>query len=88
MPSTATSLKAALVELIINNVTKTKRPRLLNPKNKDNTISNAQAMKIHILLLRKLSMIYPITGFTNQAKVIMLDMTIIFWGENESVSLR
>jgi hypothetical protein len=51
------------------------------PKNKTKNISRAKEIKIQVLLLKKLSITYPINGFTNHAKIVKLFKTIIFSGE-------
>jgi hypothetical protein len=59
-----------------------------NPRNRTEIISSRRARKIQAFLWKKLSMIYPIPGLTNQAEMVMLLMSIIFSGEKWRVSLR
>jgi hypothetical protein len=88
MPSTATSLKAAAVELMISAPIRMASGKWFDPTIAARTMLNARDIKIQARLFRKLSIKYPITGLTSQAKVIKLEMNMIFSGENFRDSLR
>ena len=88
IPSTATSLKAAQAEFITNTPTRIKIGSANKPKNTLKPIDTASAKYIQAFLFKNLSIRYPISGFTSQANMVMLLMTIIFSAGKCSVSLR
>ncbi|MDD5574209.1 MAG: hypothetical protein PHH75_03425 [Candidatus Omnitrophica bacterium] len=66
----------------------TPRGRRWKPRTVARTVLKDREIRIQALLFKKLSIVYPITGLTSQAKVTRLEIIMIFSAGNFSDSLR